>query len=217
MRIPLMVLRHVGLAWSFLLALVMVFHADGVRADWVQDLEADAVTWMAEEGCPGMAITIVKNDVAIYTKGFGHLKSNDPSQPVNEDSVFIIGSTSKAFCSAQMGVLADKRLLNWNDPVVKLMQSFEMYDPWVNAQFQVEDLLYHRSGLYMFSLTMMEVLDYPTSARVRGIGFQGPTPASAPPLPIRTACTQRPRSLWKPGQDRVGGKTSTTISSSPLG
>ena len=108
MRIPLMVLRHVGLAWSFLLALVMVFHADGVRADWVQDLEADAVTWMAEEGCPGMAITIVKNDVAIYTKGFGHLKSNDPSQPVNEDSVFIIGSTSKAFCSAQMGVLADE-------------------------------------------------------------------------------------------------------------
>jgi CubicO group peptidase (beta-lactamase class C family) len=155
--------------------LTVVFQADGVRADWLQDLEADAIAWMAEEGSPGMAIAIVKNDVPIYTKGFGHLKSDEnPPQPVNEDSVFIIGSTSKAFCSAQIAVLADKKLLNWNDPVIKLMPSFQMYDPWVNAQFQVEDLLCHRSGLYMFSLTMMEVLDYPTSARVAGIRFQRP-------------------------------------------
>ena len=217
MRIPRMMLRHVGLAWGFLLALVMVFHADGVRADWLQDLEADAVTWMAEEGSPGMAIVIVKDDVAIYMKGFGHLINNSSSQPVNEDSLFIIGSTSKAFCSAQIAVLADRNLLNWNDPVRKHLPSFQMYDPWVNAQFQVEDLLCHRSGLYMFSLTMMEVLDYPTSSRVRGIRFQRPYTSFRSAFAYQNCMYTAASKLVEAMTGQSWGKIFPTVSSSPLG
>ena len=100
--------------------------------------------------------------------------SVDSSSLVDADTVFLIGSTSKAFCSAQLAVLADQKRLAWSDPVGKHLPSFKMYDPWVNDQFKIEDLLCHRSGLHMYSLTMMEVLDYSSSARVWGIRFQQP-------------------------------------------
>ena len=152
----------------------MVFHADGVRADWLQDLEADAVAWMAEEGCPGMAIAIVKNDVPIYTKGFGHLKVMTlPSRSMKTRSLLSV-PPARLFAPPRWPSWQTRSCLTGTIRSVKLMPSFQMYDPWVNAQFQVEDLLCHRSGLYMFSLTMMEVLDYPTSARVAGIRFQRP-------------------------------------------
>ncbi|RJR34322.1 MAG: serine hydrolase [Deltaproteobacteria bacterium] len=167
-------LRHLALVCCFLFALAVVFHPAAVRADWLQDLEDDAVAWMAEQGSPGMAIAIVKNDAAIYLKGFGRLSVDSSSPAVDADTVFLIGSTSKAFCSAQIAVLADQHKLAWNDPVRKHLSSFRMSDPWVDAQFQVEDLLCHRSGLHMFSLTMMEVLEYSTTARLRGIRFQPP-------------------------------------------
>ena len=171
MRISPMTFRHLALACCLF---AVVFHPAGVRADWLQELEAYAVAQMTTVGSPGMSIAIVQNDVPIYVKGFGHLTSDADSRLVNEDTVFIIGSTSKAFCSAQIAVLVDQKRLSWTDPVIRRLPSFKMYDPWVNAQFQIQDLLCHRSGLYMFSLTMMEVLDYPTSARVQGIRFQQP-------------------------------------------
>jgi CubicO group peptidase (beta-lactamase class C family) len=174
MEISRRILRHLIPVWCCLLAVALVFSPEGVRADWLKDLEADALTWMVQEGAPGMAIAIVKNDEVVYTKGFGHLSADSSSLLVDADTIFLIGSTSKAFCSAQLAVLADQKRLAWSDRVKKHLPSFKMHDPWVDRQFQVTDLLCHRSGLSMFSLTMMEVLNYPTSARVWGIRFQKP-------------------------------------------
>jgi len=174
MKVSRKMLRYVVFACCCFLAFGGILTPQRVHADWLRDLEAEAIAWMAEERSPGMAIAIVKNDVPIYVKGFGHL-SVDPSSPlVNEDTVFMIGSTSKAFASAQLAVLADQKRLAWTDPVRKHLPSFRMFDPWVNAQMQVEDLLCHRSGMNRYSLTMMEVLNYPTGERIRGIRFQQP-------------------------------------------
>ncbi len=175
MKVLRRLLQYLMPACCLLLVLAPLFHPGPVRADWLQDLEADAVAWMAEEGSPGMAIAIVKNDVVIYAKGFGRTSVAPTSPRVDENTVFLIGSTSKAFTSAELAILADRNQIAWTDRVGKLLPSFRMYDPWVNAQFQVEDMLTHRSGLFMYSLTMMEMLNYPSSARVKGIRFQKPT------------------------------------------
>ena len=45
---------------------------------------------------PGLAIAIVKNDKIVYAKGFGVRKLGDPA-PVDEKTLFAIGSSSKAF------------------------------------------------------------------------------------------------------------------------
>jgi CubicO group peptidase (beta-lactamase class C family) len=43
--------------------------------------------------------------------------------------------------------LVDAGKLRWEDPVIKYLPSFRMYDPWVTRNMQVKDLLVHNSGL----------------------------------------------------------------------
>ena len=106
-------------------------HAEQARKDW---------------GVPGMAMAVVQDDKMIYAKGFG-TKALGGSEPVDENTVFQIGSTSKAFTSALVAQLVTEGRLKWDDKVVDYLPDFAMSDPWVAKEFTVEDLLAMRSGL----------------------------------------------------------------------
>ncbi len=95
---------------------------------------------------PGLAIAIVKDDRIVLAKGYGVRKLGDPA-PVNERTLFAIGSSSKAFTAAAIAMLADEGKLKWDDPVTKYLPDFELYDPYVTRELTVRDLLSHRSGL----------------------------------------------------------------------
>src|SRR3984885_15595776 len=58
-----------------------------------------------QTGVPGMAIAIVENDKVALAKGFG-VKKLGASDPVDADTIFMTGSTGKAFTVAELGVLA---------------------------------------------------------------------------------------------------------------
>jgi CubicO group peptidase (beta-lactamase class C family) len=94
---------------------------------------------------PGAAVTVVQGD-DVFTQGYGALEAGKP-EAVNADTVFAIGSTSKAFTSALVGMLVDEGKLNWDDPVVKFIPDFQLYDDWVTKNVTVRDLLCHRLGL----------------------------------------------------------------------
>ncbi|MCA1573520.1 MAG: serine hydrolase, partial [Acidobacteria bacterium] len=95
---------------------------------------------------PGLSIAIVKNDQVVFVKGYGVRKLGDPT-PVNERTLFAIGSSSKAFTAASVAMLVDEGKLKWDDPVTKYLPVFELYDPYVTRELTVRDLLSHRSGL----------------------------------------------------------------------
>ena len=95
---------------------------------------------------PGAAIAIVKDGKTIHLKGYG-VSNLDTNEPVNEKTVFKIASNTKAFTTAALAVLVERKKLNWDDKVVKYLPNFKMYDPWVSKEFNVRDLLVHRSGL----------------------------------------------------------------------
>ena len=56
---------------------------------------------------PGVAIAIVKNDKIVFAKGYGVGKLGEPT-PVNEKTLFAIGSASKAFTAAAIAMLVDE-------------------------------------------------------------------------------------------------------------
>ncbi|MCB1845291.1 MAG: serine hydrolase, partial [Halioglobus sp.] len=66
---------------------------------------------------------------------------------ITADTLFKIASNSKAMTAAVLARLVDAGKLRWDDPVVRHLPQFAMFDPWVSAHMQVQDLLVHNSGL----------------------------------------------------------------------
>src|SRR5690349_17000165 len=52
----------------------------------------------------GMAVAFVRNDSVVYAKGFGTLSAQNRA-PVNDQTLFEIGSSSKAFTATLVAML----------------------------------------------------------------------------------------------------------------
>jgi Beta-lactamase/Domain of unknown function (DUF3471) len=125
--------------------------------------EAYAEQARATWGTPGMAIAMVHQDRAIYAKGFG-VKQLGGTDSVDPHTLFPIGSTSKAFTSALVALLADEGKLRWEDPVVDHVPAFETYDPWVTRAFMIEDLMAQRSGMSPYAGDLLAVIGFDAPA-----------------------------------------------------
>jgi len=110
------------------------------------DLDSYAARTLKEFEVPGMAVAIVKDGKLVLAKGYGVRKMGE-SSPVDENTLFGIASNTKAFTAAALAILADEGKLAWDDPVIKHLPSFAMYDPYVTREMTIRDLLTHRSGL----------------------------------------------------------------------
>jgi len=136
-------------------------------------LEDYAVGEMQKQAVPGMAYAVVKDDQIVYAKGFG-VREAGGSQAVNKDTVFEIGSTTKAFTATLVGMLVDDRKLAWTDPVTTHLPDFKMKDPWVTRQMEVVDLLCQRSGMPEYSLDTMSLLGFQRPAVTRAVRWVVP-------------------------------------------
>ena len=110
------------------------------------DLDAYVASSMKTFEVPGMAVAIVKDGKILVAKGYGVRKLGDPT-PVDEFTMFGIGSNTKAFTTAALATLVDEGKLSWDDPVYQRLPGFVMYDPYVSHEMTIRDLLTHRSGM----------------------------------------------------------------------
>ena len=94
----------------------------------------------------GTAVAIVKDGKIIHNKGYG-LKSVDTKEKVNEYTLFGIASNSKAFTTTALALLVEEGKLSWTDKVKDYIPEFKMYNAYVTENFNIQDLLTHRSGL----------------------------------------------------------------------
>ena len=96
---------------------------------------------------PGMAIAVVKDDQVVMARGFG-LADLENNVPVSSDTIFAIGSATKAFTAVLAGMLVDEGRMDWDDPVTDYLPFFtlEVDSQDENAQVTIRDLLSHRTG-----------------------------------------------------------------------
>ena len=97
-------------------------------------------------GIPGLAIVVVNDDRMIRTKGFGY-RDIEKGLPVTSDSLFGIGSCTKAFTGAAAVMGAEAGKLSLDDSPRRFLPYFRLADPAADAQATLKDLLTHRTGL----------------------------------------------------------------------
>jgi len=127
------------------------------------DLDTYVAGAMKTFEVPGIALTIVKDGKIVVAKGYGVRKLGDPT-PVDERTMFGIGSNTKAFTTAALATLVDAGKLSWDDPVYQRLPGFVMYDPYVSHEMTIRDLLTHRSGM---GLGEGDLLFWPPSTYTR--------------------------------------------------
>jgi CubicO group peptidase (beta-lactamase class C family) len=99
-----------------------------------------------QEGIPGLALAIVFEDKVVYLKGLG-LRDIQQNLPVTPDTLFEIGSTTKAFTAMAAAISVDEGRLQLDDSPKKYLPYFKLRDPEADAGVTIRDLLSHRTGL----------------------------------------------------------------------
>jgi CubicO group peptidase (beta-lactamase class C family) len=95
---------------------------------------------------PGAGIGVIKNDEVILCEGFG-MRDQEGQQPVTANTLFAIGSCTKAFTTFDMGLLVDEGKLDWDKPLQNFLPAFQMYDPVASQHLTPRDIVSHRVGL----------------------------------------------------------------------
>ncbi|MEI6575931.1 MAG: serine hydrolase [Bacteroidota bacterium] len=98
---------------------------------------------------PGLSVAIVKDGKVVWAKGYGVRDMNKPDK-VDENTLFLIGSNSKAFTATALATLEVEGKLKLDDKVTKWMPDFKLKDPLASQEVTVRDLLCHRIGLETF-------------------------------------------------------------------
>jgi CubicO group peptidase (beta-lactamase class C family) len=98
---------------------------------------------------PGMAVAIIKDGKITYMKGHGR-RWEWGRERVDENTLFMIGSCTKAFTSTALAMLQQENKLKLDDKMTRWMPTFRLYEPASTEQVTVRDLLCHRLGLETF-------------------------------------------------------------------
>ena len=112
----------------------------------MESIEPFVVEQLAAWEVPGCAIAAVRDGQLVLAAGWGQ-RDLDTKLPVTSDTLFAIGSTTKAFTAATVGALVDDGLLESERPVRDYVPQLRLSDPVVTDRLTVVDLLSHRSGL----------------------------------------------------------------------
>jgi CubicO group peptidase (beta-lactamase class C family) len=112
----------------------------------LKDIEKQFNVVLESTKAPGFAVAIVEGDKIIYAKGFGY-SDYENKVPADANTLFAIGSSTKAFTSALLGLHRKDDKLSFNDKPGKHIAELEFYNDEMNNQIIIKDLMRHSTGL----------------------------------------------------------------------
>ncbi|HCL04804.1 MAG TPA: penicillin-binding protein [Chitinophagaceae bacterium] len=94
----------------------------------------------------GFAVAVVEKDKIVYAKGFGY-RDYEKKLPVTPNTLFAIGSCTKAFTSSLLGILQKDKKIDFDEPAVKYLPSLKFYNEDMDKHISIRDMMSHRTGL----------------------------------------------------------------------
>lgn len=118
----------------------------------------------------GFAVAVVNQNKILYAKGFGY-RDYEKKLPVTPNTLFAIGSCTKAFTSLLIGLLEKEGKLDLNKPARTYLPELKFFNSDMDNGITVKDMMSHRTGLprhdyswYLFNTTsrdsMMQRIQY---------------------------------------------------------
>ncbi len=101
---------------------------------------------------PGAAVVIVKDSSIVFLKGFGY-RNAITKDPVDEHTIFRLGSVSKCFASVLSGMLVQENIFKWDDQVVHYLPRFALKTKEQTQGVSLRHLLSHTTGLPYHAFT----------------------------------------------------------------
>jgi CubicO group peptidase (beta-lactamase class C family) len=94
----------------------------------------------------GFAVAVVEKDKIVYAKGFGY-RDVENKAPVTPNTLFAIGSCTKAFTASMIGLLQKDGKLSIDKPVRNYLPELKFYNNEMNNSITLRDMMCHRTGL----------------------------------------------------------------------
>jgi CubicO group peptidase (beta-lactamase class C family) len=139
---------------SFLLAILFVSYYLIAQEPKLPVFITDSLENYIERGMklwkiPALSVAIVKDGKVVFMKGYGVTKIGG-KEPVDENTLFMIGSNTKAFTATTLAILQEEGKCNLNDKVQKWMPEFKLKDSCNTKMITIADLLSHHIGFETF-------------------------------------------------------------------
>lgn len=128
-----------------------VYNVNELSKEKANKIEEFITEQMNESKIPGLSVVIVKDSKCVYKKAFGY-SNKDTKKAVTNDTLFELGSTSKAFTALAVLQLEKNGLINLNDSVDKYIPWFKMKYKGEETKITLEQLLHHTSGIAFKSI-----------------------------------------------------------------
>lgn len=125
---------------------------------------------------PGVAVAIVRDGEVVLAEGYG-VRDRESGDSVTANTVFPIGSSTKAFTSLVLGTLVGEGELTWDAAVRDHLPEFTLEDDYASRHATVVDLLSHQTGLPRHDMIWLGADGVPFSRAeiVRGLRHLEPT------------------------------------------
>jgi CubicO group peptidase (beta-lactamase class C family) len=106
---------------------------------------------------PSISVTVYDNGkYSSYNSGYANIEQKIPA---TENTIYAIGSSTKAFVAEALCILADRKLIDLDKPVREYLPAFAMHDPYATVSLTIRDMLCHRSGLPRHDTTWLAYQD----------------------------------------------------------
>lgn len=159
-------------SFIYLLCCILIAHLanaqDVNRTSFIKDsLDVYINRAMTNWRIPGVAVCIIKDNNIVLMKGYGVKELGIPEK-VDENTLFMIGSNTKAFTATAMAMLQEQKKLSLDDNVSKYLPWFKLENKDAADQLIIRDLLCHRLGFKTFqgdftfynsNLTRLQVME----------------------------------------------------------
>ncbi|HEY2848780.1 MAG TPA: serine hydrolase [Gemmatimonadaceae bacterium] len=128
------------------LAVLISAAASAQSGAQLKEFDAYVAKGMKDWGIPGLSVAVVKNASVIFSKGYGVRTLGSPGA-VDDQTLFGIMSTTKAFTAMSLAMLVDEHKVAWSDPISKWLPELEFPGAFETRELTVKDLLTHSTGL----------------------------------------------------------------------